>query len=47
MLNKSILKLNAKGLENGLREKEDGIAYFGINSKDENVYYCNKGKLYE
>ncbi len=37
MLNKNILHINAKGLENGLREKEDGIAYFGNNSKDENV----------
>ena len=37
ILNKNILKLNARGLENGLREKEDGIAYFGNNFKDENV----------
>jgi hypothetical protein len=37
LLNKNVLKVNAKGLENGLREKEDGIAYFGSNAKDELV----------
>jgi hypothetical protein len=40
-MNKNTLKINAKGLENGLREKEDGIAYFGNNSKDENSNYLN------
>jgi hypothetical protein len=38
-LNKNLLKINAKGLENGLREKEDGIAYFGDNAKDESVRF--------
>jgi hypothetical protein len=39
ILNKNILKINARGLENGLREKEDGIAFFGNNYKDENVEF--------
>ncbi len=47
MLKKNILHINAKGLDNGLREKEDGIVYFGNNSKDENVLTINIGAIYE
>jgi hypothetical protein len=39
ILNGNPIKVNAKGLENGRRQKEDGIAYFGNASLDEEVRF--------
>lgn len=39
MLNNNILKINAKGLENGLRGQDDGICFLGNDEKKEVLDY--------